>query len=549
MKLVVIGAVAAGTSLAAKARRQDETLEIDVFEKGTSISYAVCGIPYAVGGEVDDFKRLEPRDVNFFKDKYNVIIHTEVEVVEILKDEKKIVVEHVLSGERNIYDYDVLAFATGTRFHIPPPFNNQTFENLFQIKEPQTGMNVQNYIQKKNAKSAIVIGAGYVGLEMAEQLKKAGLDVSILVKSAQALKGFDLDVAKRIEFEMKKQGIVFHKNTKVTSILSNGESIEALLLDDDEALKADVYVLATGVQPNTSLAEQMGVKLGPTGAIQVNEKMQTSLEGVYAVGDVAEKYSHKTHLPIWIPLATHANREGRIAGEAITGGNPRNPGISGTSILRFFDLTIAQTGLTETKAKALGFDIEVLYNIKNDRPEYISSDKLFIKAVADRKNREFLGAQIIGTRGVDKRIDVFATALYYHASVDDLVNFDLAYSPIYSTVRDPIQTTGMALGNGLDKHKTILPTELDGDTFQLIDVRNPNEFQDGHIEGAKNIPLGELRKNLERIDSTRPVVVYCNTGVSANAAQNILKKSGFEEVYNLNGGFKSYIQSVKKKES
>ncbi|SJZ73904.1 NADPH-dependent 2,4-dienoyl-CoA reductase, sulfur reductase [Pilibacter termitis] len=544
MKIVIIGGVAAGTSVAAKARRNDEQAEIVIFDKDTDISYAVCGIPYVFTGEVENFDELSPRDTTFFKEKYNVDIFTRHEVLDVSYQEKKIIVKNLKNDEIFEEHFDKLVFATGTYFNTPEVFQNVQAKNVFSVKDITSGKNIMNYLEQEEANSVVIIGGGFVGLEMAEQLKKRGIATSIVVPHNQVMSTFDEDLALRIEDEITRQGIWLIKNSEIVEIQGD-KRVKTLVLEGDQELSADFFIVATGVKPLVTLAEKIGVKLGETGAIQVNSSMETNLENVYATGDVAEKFSRINGKPLWLPLATHANKEGRIAGDAMTGGSSRNQGILGTSILRFFDLTIGQTGLSEKMAKKQGYDVEILYNQKNDRPNYISDKKILIKAVADRKTHQLLGVQIIGNAGVDKRLDVFATALSFGAKAEDLFQLDLAYSPVYSTTKDPVNYTGMALTNALSRGKMITPAKLlswleAGEELQLIDARPLQEYAENHIEGAKNIPLKELRTHLQGLDKEKRVVVYCNTGVTANAAQNILLNEGFKEVYNLNGGNVNY---------
>lgn len=549
MKIIIIGSVAAGTSVAAKARRNTEDAEIVLYDKDIDISYAVCGIPYAVGGEVADFDELTPRNAEWFKKRYNVDIHTSHEVTKIDHEKKEISGIDLITKCSFKDTYDVLVFATGSTYKTPTIFENKQFENLFQVKNILSGKQIKQYIQKEKPKRAIVIGAGYIGLEMVEQLKRQGLAITLFQRNKHPLSHLDWDMSIRVEDELKKQGIAFRPEETITELIGS-DKLVSVMTSNGEQINADLFILATGVKPNTELAESIGVKLGATGAIAVDQKMETNLKNVYAVGDVAESYSLITNKPLYRPLASTANKMGRIAGDAITGGKLRHRGILGTSILRFFDLTIAQTGLSEKEALEEGRQFAVLYNIKPDKPVYMNGKEMVIKAIADKSDGRVLGAQIIGEAGVDKRIDVLATAITFKAAAEDLFHLDLAYAPPFSTTKDPVLYTGMALDNAVNNDTPLMtPSELlkrqaDGEALQIIDTRSKKQFEKSNVKGAIHIPLAELRERQAELDKDRVTITYCNKGVTGNAAQNLLLQEGFREVYNLSGGNKNYQEIV-----
>jgi NADPH-dependent 2,4-dienoyl-CoA reductase/sulfur reductase-like enzyme len=410
MKIIIIGSVASGTSVAAKARRNTESAEITLYDKDTDISYAVCGIPYAIGGEIADFEELTPRDAKWFKKRYNVDIHTSHEVLCINHSTKIVTVKNLLTGDVFEDKYDVLVFATGATFLTPDAFLGKHFENVFQVRNINSGKKIKSFIENEKPMTAVIVGAGYIGLEVAEQLKARGIEVTILQRGKHPLSHLDWDMSIRIEDEMIKQGIDFRSEETIQTL--NGSSrLDEAITNKGTKLSADMYILATGVQPNVSLAQSIGVKLGETGAIATDSTLQTNIPGVYAVGDVAESFHVITGKPTYRPLASTANKMGRIAGDAMTGGPLRFQGVLGTGILRFFDLTIAQTGLTEKEALAEGYEVAVLFNIKADKPDYMHGKEMVIKAVADKLTHRILGVQIIGPQGVDKRIDVFASTI------------------------------------------------------------------------------------------------------------------------------------------
>ncbi len=553
MKIIIIGSVASGTSVAAKARRNTESAEITLYDKDTDISYAVCGIPYAIGGEIADFEELTPRDAKWFKKRYNVDIHTSHEVLSINHSTKTVTVKNLLSGEVFEDNYDILVFATGATYRTPDVFSGKHFENVFQVRNINSGKEIKSFIENNKPMTAAVIGAGYVGLEVAEQLKERGIEVTILQRGKHPMSHLDWDMSIRIEDEMIKQGIDFRPEETIQTLIGETQLDEAITSKGTK-LSADMYILATGVQPNVSLAQSIGVNIGETGAIATDNTLQTNIPGVYAVGDAAESFHVITGKPTYRPLASTANKMGRIAGDAMTGGPLRFQGILGTGILRFFDLTIAQTGLTEKEALAEGYEVAVLFNIKPDKPDYMHGKEMVIKAVADKLTHRILGVQIIGSQGVDKRIDVFASTITLGVTAEDLFHMDLAYAPPFSTTKDPVAYTGMALTNALTTAPLITPHDLmelqkNNENITIIDTRAPKSYEKNHVPNAINIPLAELREKASTLDKNKKTIVYCNKGVTGNASQNVLRNEGFKEVYNLSGGNKNYQELAKKQQN
>ncbi|MFD1848955.1 MULTISPECIES: FAD-dependent oxidoreductase [Bacillaceae] len=546
MKIIIIGSVAAGTSVAAKARRNDENAEITLYNADYDISYSICGIPYFLGGEVDELETLTPRSAAWFKKRYNVDIHTRHEVIGIDTDKKSVTVKNLDTSETKQDNYDTLVFATGAT-PTTPPIKGGDMKHVFHVRNIQNTATINSFMVSNNPKKVTIIGAGFIGLEMAEQLTHKGLEVTIVQRSNQIMPHLDKDMASRVEEHIRDNGVNLLLNEEATVITEN-----AVQTKSGNVIDSDIVILATGVRPNTKLAKEIGVELGASGAIKVNPKMQTNLSDIYAVGDVAESFSIITGKPIYRPLGSTANKMGRIAGDVITGGDLEHRGILGTGILRVFDLAVGYTGLSEKGAKTEGFDIEVLHNIKPSRAEYLGGKELIIKAIADRKTSQILGVQIVGEDGVDKRIDVFVTAISFKAKAEDLFHLDLAYAPPFSTTKDPVMYTGMALQNAIDKkNKLITPQELtdridSGERFQIIDARATKQYEVSKVDGAVNIPLAKLRDEAKNLDPNIPTVTYCNKGVTGNAAQNVLKNMGFKEVFNLSGGNKNY-QSFKRK--
>ena len=554
MKIIVIGSVAAGTSVAAKARRNTEEAEIVVYDQGKDISYSVCGIPYKIGGEVDSVDRLTPRDAKWFKKRYDVSIFTEHRVTKVDHEAKKIQVKDLKTGEVKEDAYDVLVFATGAAPLTPPPFDQAEYGNVFHVRNIQDLREIESYSETNQPKKALLIGAGFIGLEMTEQLVQKGWDVTIVQLENQVMPSMDADMAFRVEEVLMANGVHLHLGDTVKTIEGKG-TVKKVVTTYGATIETDIVILAAGVRPNTELAKEIGVTIGATGAVAVNNKMQTNIQDVYAVGDVAESFSAITGKSIYRPLGSTANKMGRIAGDVITGGNLEHRGVLGTGIFRVFDLHVGQTGMTEKEAKAAGYAVEVLYNIKPDHAEYLGGKELIIKALADKATGRVLGAQILGSQGVDKRIDVLATAITFKAKAEDLFHLDLAYAPPFATTKDPIHYTGMALDNALHGNPLMTPARLvemqqKGESIQVIDTRSAKDFEKSHVQDAIHVPLGELRARAGELSKYIPTVTYCNKGVTGNAAQNILINLDFKEVYNLSGGnknYQSYLIMLKRK--
>lgn len=552
MKIVVIGSVAAGTSVAAKARRNDETAEIVVYEAAEDSSYSVCGMPYFLGGEVESIDKLTPRDPKWFKKRFEFDIHTNHHVKAIHPDIKEIEVYDKTEGRGFRDSFDKLVLATGSYSVSPPPFNLKSYDNIFHVKSMENTRAIDQYLTENDVKRVTVIGSGFIGLEMTEQLTHRGYDVSIVELANQVFPKIDGDMSVHLKKELAKQDVPVYLNDKVVAI--DGEPKATVLhTEQGTELETDMVILAVGVRPNTVLVGQTAIELGETGAIKVDKYMKTSMEDVFAVGDVAESFHRVTGKPIYHPLGSTANKMGRIAGDHMTGGALSFKGTIGTGIFRLFDLTVGYTGLSMKEAAEAGFDPVVIHNIKPDHAEYVGGKNMVIKAVADRESGRFLGAQIVGPQGVDKRIDVFATAITFGATAEELFELDLAYAPPFSTTKDPVMYTGMVLDNARKRLPVMRPEEVlakqkAGEALQVIDVRSPKQYEKGHVDHAVNIPMPDLRKGVADLDRSQPTVVYCNKGVTSNTAQNVLLNIGFKEVYVLSGGntnYHYYLDSLK----
>ena len=545
MKIIVIGAVAAGTSAAAKARRNTEDAEITIYEKDSFISYSGCGMPYFLGGEVEKADELTPRDPAFFLSKYNVEIKIQHEVLAIDPASKRVSVKNLLTGEVFSDTYDKLILATGARA-VTPPIPGRELGHVFTLRNINDMLRIHTFLDENKPKSAAIVGTGFIGLEMCESLTRLGLSVTLLEKLPQVTPGLDPDMAVYVEEHLKKNGVTVLTGVSIVKLANS-----IVELADGTEIPAELVLLSTGVRPNTELASAAGVSLGVSGAILVNERMETNLPDVSACGDCVEQFHVVTGKQVYRPLGSTANKTGRIAGDCITGGNLAYRGTLGTGIFSVLGLSVGQTGLSEREAREAGYDVVVCHNIKPDKPEYLGGKEMVIKAVADRATERLLGVQIIGEAGVDKRIDVFATAITYGAKAEDLFYLDLAYAPPFSTTKDPVMYTGMILENAIHGGRPLmtagelLARQAAGEQVTVIDARVPAQYEKAHVEGAKSIPHGDLREASDALNKDDVVVTYCNKGTTGNAAQNILINQGFNHVYNLSGGMKQYSKTRK----
>lgn len=550
MKILIIGAVAAGTSAAAKARRNDEEAEIKIFEMDSDISYSGCGLPYYIGTEIEDREQLVPRDTKFFKKKYNVDIFTRHEVLEINPQNKTLVVKNLETQEIFYESYDKLVVSTGAKPFIPN-IEGVNKANVFYLRNVLSADRIREYVLNNSPKSVVIVGSGFIGLELAENLKLRGLNVTIIEMAEHAMPALDKDMSIYLEDYLREKGVNLVLNDSPIK-LEGDTNVKQVLLKSGQVINADFVVMAVGIKPNVELAKNAEIEIGETGAIKVNIKMQTNVQDIYACGDCAESYSLINNKPLYRPLGSTANKMGRIAGDQITGGDLEFRGILGTGIFKIFDMTVAQTGLTEKVAKKEGYEVVVCHNIKPDKPEYFHGKEMIIKAVADRKTGRVLGAQILGKSCVDKRIDIFVTAITFGAKAEDLFHLDLAYAPPFSTTKDPVMYTGMILDNAINRGRELITADElrakieAGEQVNIIDARAVKQYEEAHVENAVSMTHDKIRTNSSLLDKEKFTITYCNKGVTGNAAQNILINQGFKKVYNLSGGHKNFMKTVKK---
>lgn len=445
MKVVVIGAVAAGTSAAAKASRNLKDSQITIYERDSDISYSGCGLPFYITGEVGSINQIVPRDTKYFKDKYNIDILTEHEVLEIDSEKQVVVVKNLKSKEIFTDTYDKLVIATGAS-SVHPNIEGIDTHEVFYLRNVHDARKIKKFIEEKQPKTALIAGTGFIGFELMESFERLDIKTTIVEIADKITPNLDKDMADYLEDLLVAKQLKILKSKKIIKIENHVASF-----DDNTQVSFDMIVMATGVRPNVALAKAAGVDIGVTGAIKTNQLMQTNIENIYACGDCVETFSLISGKPVYRPLGSTANKTGRIAGDNLSGGHIEYKGNLSTSIFRLFEYTIASTGLTEKEAYEEGYDVVISRDIKPDKPSYMGGKKMSIKAIADKQSGRILGVQIIGEQGVDKRIDVFVTLITYKATVDELFHIDLAYAPPFSTTKDPVHYTGMILDNIINK--------------------------------------------------------------------------------------------------
>ncbi|MFR5833247.1 MAG: FAD-dependent oxidoreductase [Acutalibacteraceae bacterium] len=550
MKVVIVGGVAGGATAAARIRRLDENAEITIFEKSGYISYANCGLPYYIGGEISDREELTLQTPESFNARFRVDVKVRHEVVAINPDRKTITVRNLSGGEVFEEKYDKLVLSMGAK-PIRPDLPGIDDERIFTVRNVEDTFRIKDYIDATKPEKAVVIGGGFIGIEMAENLRRLGTEVTLVEAAPQLMAPFDGDMAAFIHAEVRAAGVKLVLGGMVDGFESNGKSLGVRLKDGD-TISCDIAVLAIGVAPDTALAKDAGFELGIKGSIVVNERMETSVPDVYAVGDAVQIKNYVTGKPALISLAGPANKQARIAADNICGKDSRYNGAQGSSVIKVFRLTAAATGINERTAKSEGIDADkVILSPMNHAGYYPGGKIMTMKVVFEKGTYRLLGAQIVGFDGVDKRIDVLATAIRAGMKVTDLTELDLAYAPPYSSAKDPVNIAGFMAENIRDGlvgqwYYDDEPTLPRDGSVTLLDVRTAEEFATGNINGFVNIPVDELRKRAGELDKNKPVYVICQSGLRSYIAARILAGRGFE-VYNFAGGYRFYAAVVRDK--
>ena len=543
MKVVIVGGVAGGATAAARIRRLDEKAEIIVFERSGYVSYANCGLPYYIGGVIEAPQELTIQTPESFFERFRVDMRVHHEVTAIYPERKAVSVRNLTTGEEFEESYDKLLLSPGAK-PTQPRLPGMGIKQLFTLRTVEDTFRIKTYIQEHQPKSAVLAGGGFIGLELAENLRKLGMEVTIVQRPKQLMNPFDADMAALLHNEVRRHGVKLALGHSVEGFEEKDGGVDVLLADA-APLHADMVVLAIGVTPDSHLAKEAGLELGVRGSILVNDRMETSAPDIYAVGDAVQVKHFVTGEDTLIALAGPANKQGRIAADNICGGDSRYAGSQGSSVIQVFDLTAAVTGINETTAKRLGIQADTVVLSPMSHAGYYPGGKLMtMKVVFEPKTGRLLGAQIVGYDGVDKRIDVLATAIRAGLNGVQLKELDLAYAPPYSSAKDPVNMAGFMIENvtqGLIKQFHLEDVEQlprDG-SVTLLDARTEEEFSQGHVDGFVNIPVDELRERLGEIAPGKPVYVICQSGLRSYIACRILAGNGFT-CYNFAGGFRFY---------
>ena len=551
MKVIIIGGVAGGASAAARIRRLDETAQIIVLERSNYVSYANCGLPYFIGGVIREQAELTLQTPQSFWERFHIDVRVRNEAVDIDVKSKTVAIRRLDTGEIYHEQYDKLLLSPGAK-PVVPHLPGVTSDRIFSLRTVEDTLRIRKFIEEYKPATAVLVGGGFIGLEMAENLTAMGISVTVIQRSNQLFAPMDADMASFIHAQMRSHGVKLELEKTVTGFSSKGGK-PVTMIKDSEPISSDMVLLGVGVEPDTVLAEKAGLALGIRGAVAVNEYMETSVPDIYAVGDAVEVSHFVTGKKSLISLAGPANKQGRIAADNICGGNSMFKGTQGSSVIKIFEMTGAVTGINEKTAEAAGivYDKVVLSPVSH-AAYYPGGQTMYMKVLYEKETLRLLGAQIAGYEGVDKRIDVLAVAIRAGMTADKLAELELAYAPPYSSAKDPVNMAGFMIEN-LETEKVaqfhwndVEKLKCDG-SMTLIDVRTAEEFDSGHIKGFFNIPVDELREHIEEFDIKKPVYVVCQSGLRSYIACCILSQYGFE-CYNLSGGYGFYSAVMHEKQ-
>lgn len=543
MKVIIVGGVAGGATAAARIRRLDEQAEIVVFERSGYVSYANCGLPYYIGGVIERREALTLQTPESFFSRFRVSMKVHHEVTAIHPERRTVSVKNLETCEEFEEKYDKLLLSPGAK-PAQPRLPGIGMDQLFTLRTVEDTFRIREYIDTKHPKSAVLAGGGFIGLELAENLRELGMEVTIVQQLNHLMNPFDPDMAAFIHSEMRRHGVKLLLGHTVEGFEEKDEGVD-VLLKDEKPIHADMVVMAIGVTPDTQLAKAAGLELGIKGSILVNERMETSVPDIYAVGDAVQVKNYVTGEDALISLAGPANKQGRIAADNICGGDSRYFGSDGTSVIKVFDMTAATTGISETAAKEAGIDADkVILSPMSHAGYYPGGKVMTMKVIFDKETCRLLGAQIVGYDGVDKRIDVLAVSIHAGLKATQLKDLDLAYAPPYSSAKDPVNMAGFMIENiskGIVKQFYLedMPKLLGDASVTLLDVRTAEEYSRGHIDGFINIPVDHLRERLGALDFGKPVYVMCQSGLRSYIAARILAGNGYD-CYNFTGGFRFY---------
>lgn len=542
MKTIIIGGVAGGASAAARLRRLDEKAEIIMLERGEYVSFANCGLPYYIGGEITNKSNLTLQTPESFKLRFNVDVRINSEAVAINTDEKTVKIYEKQSGKTYTESYDKLILSPGAE-PIKPNIEGIESDKVFTLRNIPDTLKIKGFIDENHPKSVVVVGGGYIGVEMAENLKNAGLDVTIIELGDHLIAPLDFDMAADVQQYLKENGVKLILGNGVKAI-EDKESCLGITLNNG-FITADMLIMSVGVRPETGLAKSCGIETNMRGSIVVNSHMQTNIADIYAVGDAIEVKDFVSEKPAFIPLAGPANKQGRIAADNIAGFDSEYTGTQGSSVLKIFNMTVATTGLNEKSATANGIDFDKTYIYSGSHAGYYpGATNMSVKALWEKNTQRLIGAQIVGFDGVDKRMDVLATALRFGAKITDLTKLELCYAPPFGSAKDPVNMLGFVAENAVSgKLKQFFWHDVEAlprdGSLTLLDVRTKTEVARGKIDGFINIPVDSLREHLDEIPKDKPVYVHCHSGLRSYIACRILAGNGYD-CYNLAGGWRLY---------
>lgn len=538
MKVVIVGGVAGGAMAAARIRRLDEKAEIIIFERSGYVSYANCGLPYYIGGEISDKEDLFLQTPEGFWSRFKIDVRTLHEVTKINRDRKTVTVLNKQSGNAFEERYDKLILSPGAK-PVMPDFCKGDCSNIFTLRTVEDTLKIREFTDNNPIKTAVIIGGGFIGLEMAENLKNRSIDITVIQKGDHLLNTVDSDIASFVHTNLRTKGINILLNANVKSIEKN------IVITDCKENLADMVIVSVGVLPENTLAKDAGLALGVKGAIAVSDNMQTSDDDIYAVGDAVEVINFISKDKAVITLAGPANKQGRIAADNIYGINSTYKGSQGASVIKLFDMTVASTGMTETQLKNSNIAYEkVILSPLSHAGYYPGATVMTLKVIFEKETYKILGAQAVGYEGVEKRIDVIATAIFAGLTADNLKDLELSYAPPYSSAKDPVNMAGFIIENmknGIVEqfYYEDIPLLQKRDDITLLDTRTVYEYMRGHAEGFINIPVDELRERLTELDKSKPVYVMCQSGLRSYLATRILMQNGFD-AYNFAGGYRLY---------
>jgi len=547
-RIVIIGGTACGPKATARARRLDPAAKITIIEQRENLSTATCGLPYFISGVITDESNMIARQNDYFRNVFNMEVLTHKRAVSIDRKSRKIEISDLPSGKNNTIEYDKLVIATGSA-PIVPDWEGKDLDGVFTLNNLPDASAIRSYVKQLENKETVIIGAGLIGLEMAESFAKQGLKVTVVEALDWLLpKLLDFEVAAYMQKHLQESGIRLLFGQRVTGLEGSGGRVSGVITENT-GIRAGLVLLSLGVKPNVSIARDAGLTIGATGGISVNQYLQTSDPNIYAGGDCVENTHLITGEKVLVPMGSTANKHGRIIGTNITGGNDTFPGVLGTAIVKIFEYNAGRTGLTESEARQYGYNVVTSLVPGPEYANYYPGGKqILVKLVAEESSGKLLGCQVVGPGEAAKRIDVMATALTSGMVVDDIANLDLSYAPPYNSAMDPLHNAANLIRNKRDKlARTVNPMELkekldNNEKFVLLDVRGEDEWELVRLNVPQSllIPLPELRERLSELHTDDEIIIYCHTSVRAYQAQRILEGAGFKDVKFIEGSLSAW---------